>query len=255
LLYPTIILLVVGVAAGTFGSMVGVGGGMLMIPVLTLMGLEPSQIASTSLIAVTSTGISSTIEYSRQKRIDYLVGLKIAALAIPGAIIGAFLSSYISLEHFKAYFAIILILAGLYIVYRNSILKERHQEKTNSKSMHLLFYMGSFTAGIISSLFGIGGGIIFVPSMVIILGVSMFRAGPNSQLALLITSLVGVFTHSLLGHTNYVYGILLAIGALTGGYIGARLSRHVREGVLQILLSTSLIGVAVKLLLDFIINK
>lgn len=242
--------------AGTFGSMVGVGGGILMIPILTVMGLEPSQIASTSLIAVTCTGISSTIEYSRQKRIDYLVGLKIAALAIPGAIIGAFLSSYISFEHFKVYFAIILILTGLYIVYRNSILlKERRQTKTNSKSMHLLFYMGSFTAGIISSLFGIGGGIIFVPSMVIILGVSMFRAGPNSQLALLITSLVGVFTHSLLGHTNYVYGILLAIGALTGGYIGARFSRHVREGVLQILLSTSLIGVAVKLLLDFINNK
>ncbi|MBV9667886.1 MAG: sulfite exporter TauE/SafE family protein, partial [Nitrososphaeraceae archaeon] len=239
---------------GTFGSMVGVGGGILMIPVLTVLGLEPSQIASTSLIAVTSTGISSTIEYSRQKRIDYLVGLKIAALAIPGAIIGAFLSSYISFEHFKVYFAIILILTGLYIIYRNSILKER-RKKTNSKSMHLLFYVGSFTAGIISSLFGIGGGIIFVPLMVILLRVSMFRAGPNSQLALLITSLVGVFTHSLLGHTNYVYGILLAIGALTGGYIGARLSRHVREGVLQILLSTSLIGVAVKLLLDFINNK
>ncbi|MBV9177831.1 MAG: sulfite exporter TauE/SafE family protein [Nitrososphaeraceae archaeon] len=234
--------------------MVGVGGGTLIIPILTVMGLEPSQIASTSLIAVTSTGISSTIEYSRQKRIDYLVGLKIAALAIPGAIIGAFLSSYISFEHFKVYFAIILILTGLYIIYRNSILKER-RKKTNSKSMHLLFYVGSFTAGIISSLFGIGGGIIFVPLMVILLRVSMFRAGPNSQLALLITSLVGVFTHSLLGHTNYVYGILLAIGALTGGYIGARLSRHVREGVLQILLSTSLIGVAVKLLLDFINNK
>jgi len=242
------------VVAGTFGSMVGVGGGTLIIPILTVMGLEPSQIASTSLIAVTSTGISSTIEYSRQKRIDYLVGLKIAALAIPGAIIGAFLSSYISFEHFKVYFAIILILTGLYIIYRNSILKER-RKKTNSKSMHLLFYVGSFTAGIISSLFGIGGGIIFVPLMVILLRVSMFRAGPNSQLALLITSLVGVFTHSLLGHTNYVYGILLAIGALTGGYIGARLSRHVREGVLQILLSTSLIGVAVKLLLDFINNK
>jgi uncharacterized protein len=241
--------------AGTFGSMVGVGGGTLMIPILTVMGLEPSQIASTSLIAVTCTGISSTMEYSRQKRIDYLVGLKIAALAIPGAIIGAFLSSYISFEHFKVYFAIILILTGLYIIYRNSILLKERRKKTNSKSMHLLFYMGSFTAGIISSLFGIGGGIIFVPSMVIILGVSMFRAGPNSQLALLITSLVGVFTHSLLGHTNYVYGILLAIGALTGGYIGARLSKHVREGVLQILLSTSLIGVAVKLLLDFIINK
>lgn len=254
MIYIPIILLAIGVVAGTFGSMVGVGGGILMVPVLTVLGLEPSQIASTSLIAVTSTGISSTIEYSRQKRIDYLVGLKIAALAIPGAIIGAFLSSYISFEHFKIYFAILLIFAGLYVLYRNSILKEK-SSKTDSKRMHLLFYMGSFTAGIISSLFGIGGGIIFVPSMVIILGISMFRAGPNSQLALLITSIVGVFTHSFLGHTNYIYGILLAIGALTGGFIGARVSQHVREDILQILLSISLIGFAVKLIIDFISNK
>jgi len=121
--------------------------------------------------------------------------------------------------------------------------------------MHLLFYIGSFTAGVISSLFGIGGGIIFVPLMVIVLGISMFRAGPNSQLALLITSIVGVITYSLLGHTNYIDGILLATGALIGGYIGARLSGHVREDVLQILLSISLIGVAIKFLLDFINNK
>jgi len=254
LIYIPIILLAVGVVAGTFGSMVGVGGGILMVPVLTVLGLEPSQIASTSLIAVTSTGISSTIEYSRQKRIDYLVGLKIAALAIPGAILGAFLSSYVPFEHFKVYFAVILIFTGLYILYRKSILKER-PSKTDSKLLQLLFYTGSFTAGIISSLFGIGGGIIFVPSMVIILGVSMFRAGPNSQLALLITSIVGVFSHSLLGHTNYIYGILLAIGSLTGGFIGARVSQYVREDILQILLSMSLIGVAVKLLIDFINNK
>jgi len=145
LIYIPIILLAIGTVAGTFGSMVGVGGGILMVPILTIMGLEPSQIASTSLIAVASTGISSTIEYSRQKRIDYLVALKIASLAIPGAIIGAFLSSHISFEHFKVYFAIILIFTGLYLIYRNSILKKRPQKKTDSKSnafivLHWVFY-------------------------------------------------------------------------------------------------------------------
>jgi uncharacterized protein len=256
LLYLTIILLVVGLAAGTFGSMVGVGGGLLITPVLALMGFSPSNIASTSLIAVTSTGISSTIEYSRQKRIDYVIGLKISALAIPGAVIGASLSSYISFENFKVYLAIVLIFAGLYILYRNSILREKSQEKKPfSKSIRVLFYIVSFFAGLISSLFGIGGGIIFVPLMVLMLGIAMFRAGPNSQLALLITSLAGVFTHVLLGHPNYLDGLLLAIGAFVGGNVGARLSSRVKEGILQKLLSTSLIGVALKLLFDFINNK
>jgi uncharacterized protein len=88
--------------------------------------------------------------------------------------------------------------------------------------------------------------------MVIILRLSMFRAGPNSQLALLITSIVGVFTHSLLGHPNYIDGILLATGAFVGGYIGARFSGRVRESILRILLSTFLIGVVVKFVIDFI---
>lgn len=147
MLYIAIILVIIGLGAGTVGSLIGVGGGILMTPALTFMGFTPTHIASTSLIAITSTSISSTVEYSKQKRIDYGLGLKMAALSTPGAIIGAFLSSGISLEHFKLYFAIILIFTGLYIVYRNTILKE----KPHAKPKSMLFYIGSFTAGIVSS--------------------------------------------------------------------------------------------------------
>jgi uncharacterized protein len=251
LLYITIILVIVGLGAGMIGSMIGVGGGILMTPALTFMGFTPTHIASTSLIAITSTSISSTVEYSKQKRIDYGLGLKMAALSTPGAIIGAFLSSGISLEHFKLYFAIILIFTGLYIVYRNTILKE----KPDAKPKSMFFYMGSFTAGIVSSFFGIGGGIIFVPMMIILLRMTMFIAGPTSQLTLLITSFVGVITHAILGHPDYIQGISLAAGAFIGGQIGARLSGYLRESILQNLLSVTLIGVALKLLFDFMNKK
>src|SRR5215210_543900 len=86
-----VILIAVGIAAGTLGSMLGVGGGIIMVPALTFLNVPPTQAASTSLIAVTSTSISSTIEYSRQKRIDYRLSLEMAACAIPGAVLGAIL--------------------------------------------------------------------------------------------------------------------------------------------------------------------
>jgi uncharacterized membrane protein YfcA len=250
-----IILIIVGLGAGTLGSMIGVGGGIIMTPVLAFMGLMPSHIASTSLIAVTSASVSSTIAYSKQKRIDYGVGLKMASLSIPGAIIGAFLSSGISIGSFKVYFAILLMLTGTYIAYRNSILKEKPDTKSKSMSFHLLFYTGSFAAGIISSLFGVGGGIVFVPMMIIILGITMLRAGPTSQLTLLITSLAGVFTHAVLGHSDYIYAVSLSSGAFVGGQIGARLSRCIKESILQKILSISLIAVAVKLIFDFIYKQ
>ena len=251
-----IVLIMIGLGAGTLGSMIGVGGGLFMTPALTFMGFTPAQIASTSLIAVTSTSVSSTIEYSRQKRIDYRIGLKIAALAIPGAIIGAFLTSKISIEYFKIYFAIVLMLIGLYIAYKNSIIKEKPNKKLKlTIPFHILLYIGSFVAGIISSLFGIGGGIIFVPMMIILLRMAMLRAGPTSQLTLLITSLTGMSTHVILGHPDYIDGISLAVGAFIGGQIGARLSPCVKESILQKLLSITLIGVGIKLLFDFINRK
>ena len=250
-----IILIVIGLGAGTLGSMIGVGGGIIMTPALAFIGLIPSHIASTSLIAVTSTSISSTMAYSKQKRIDFRVGLRMAALSIPGAITGALLSSGIPLGSFKVYFAILLMLTGIYIAYKNSIIKEKHDTKSKPLSFHLLFYVGSFAAGIISSLFGVGGGIVFVPMMVIILGMEILRAGPTSQLALLITSLAGVFTHAILGHSDYIYAISLSAGAFVGGQIGARLSLYIKESILQKILSISLIAIAVKLIFDFIYKQ
>jgi uncharacterized membrane protein YfcA len=90
-----ITLAAVGLAAGTLGSMLGVGGGIIMVPALTFLNLSPTQAASTSLIAVMSTSVSSTIEYSRQKRIDYPLGLEMAACAIPGGVLGYVLSEYL----------------------------------------------------------------------------------------------------------------------------------------------------------------
>jgi uncharacterized protein len=245
----------IGAAAGAVGSITGVGGGVLITPALTFIGFTSSQAASTSLIAVTSTSASSTIAYSKQKRIDYAIGLKMVALSIPGAITGALLSNEVSNENFKAYFAIILIVTGLYIAYKNSIVKEQSPKASKSTALDLLFYAGSFAAGIVSSLFGIGGGIIFVPLMILLLRMTMLRAGPTSQLILLISSTVGVLTHAILGHPDYVHGSFLAIGAFVGGQVGARLSHRIEESILKKLLSIILIGAAIKLLFDFMNKK
>jgi uncharacterized membrane protein YfcA len=245
----------IGAGAGAVGSITGVGGGVLITPALTFIGFTSSQAASTSLIAVTSTSASSTIAYSKQKRIDYAIGLKMVALSIPGAITGALLSNEVSNENFKAYFAIILIVTGLYIAYKNSIVKEQSPKASKSTALDLLFYAGSFAAGIVSSLFGIGGGIIFVPLMILLLRMTMLRAGPTSQLILLISSTVGVLTHAILGHPDYVHGSFLAIGAFVGGQVGARLSHRIEESILKKLLSIILIGAAIKLLFDFMNKK
>ncbi len=248
------ILVFLGLGAGTLGSMIGVGGGIIIVPVLTFMGLPPTQISSTSLFAVTSTSISSTIEYSRQKKVNYKLGLEMAIFSIPGAVIGAFISDYLSLASFKLYFGILLILTGIYVLYRNSILKENVSKKRSLIERCSVFTI-TFAAGIISSLFGVGGGIIYVPALLLMLGMTIRRAAPTSQFTLMMTSFAGIFTHSYLGHPDYLQAAALAAGAFAGGQIGARISSSAKELMLRRILGVVLIGVSIRLIFDWFFSK
>ena len=85
LIEEIVVMVVIGTFAGIIGAMVGVGGGIIVSPALTFMGLLPAQIASTSLIPVSFTSLSSTVAYSRQHKIKYGLGVRMALFAIPGA--------------------------------------------------------------------------------------------------------------------------------------------------------------------------
>ena len=246
-----IILVIIGFGSGIIGSLIGVGGGIVMTPVLTYMGFSPAVIASSSLIAVFATSISSTLTYIRRKYINYRLGLQLALPAIPGSIIGGFLSNFISLEHFKIYFAVLLTSVGLYILFKNKIIN-----KTLGRTPKPLFYFiiifGTFGAGLISSFFGIGGGIIFVPILVIIYKLKMINASPTAQFTLLISTITGLLTHILLEHPDYSYGIALALGAFFGAQLGSRSIHLINENILSKLLSFSLITIAINLIIDYI---
>jgi len=240
-------LIPLGFVAGVLGSMIGLGGGIIVVPVLTFAGFTPTLAASNSLFAAFSNAIASTISYSRQKRIEYSIGLKLGLLSIPGTILGAYISSDVTPEIFKILFGLVLIFSSIYIFLKRRI--ESRQYNT-SKQVMLLVIGASFFAGIISSFFGIGGGIIFVPLMIVAMGMGMKKAAPTSQLILVFASFSGLVTHSLLGHPDYFQSLLLAIGAFGGGLVGARLSLEIKERWLQILVSVVIIVAAIKLFID-----
>jgi uncharacterized protein len=230
--------------------MIGVGGGIIISPALTFLGLTPAQVASTSLFAVSSTSISSTIAYARSKKIQYMLGIKMALLSIPGAIIGSYFSTYIDPGYFKILLAIILVATGIFLMYRKSI-SNGNSLSLEATWVKVLFFSGTFVAGIISSLFGIGGGVIFVPLMIVIVGLTMYLAAPSSQFVLMITSLVGLTTHIILGNPQYLPAVLLSIGAFAGAQIGSRLSTKLSEQKLRLILGITFFGIALKLVLDF----
>ncbi len=240
-------LILLGFAGGILGSMIGLGGGIIVVPVLTFLGFSPTAAASNSLFAALSNAVASTISYSKQKRIEYSLGLKLGLLSVPGTILGAVVSSDVAPDIFKVLFGLILIASAAYIFLRRNL---ESKQKIISKQMMVFAIGASFFAGIISSFFGIGGGIVFVPLMVAGLGMAMKRAAPTSQLILLFASLSGVITHSLLGHPDFTQAGFLAIGSFLGGLVGARLSIDIKERYLQVLVSVVILIAAVKLFYD-----
>jgi len=240
-------LIPLGFAAGVLGSMIGLGGGIIVVPILTFFGFSPTLAASNSLFAAFSNAVASTISYSRQKRIEYSLGVKLGLLTIPGTVLGAYISSNVAPDLFKILFGFVLIASAAYIFLRKKI---ENREENFSKQMMMFAIGASFFAGIISAFFGIGGGIIFVPLMVVGMGMAMKKAAPTSQLILLFASLSGVIIHSILGHSDFLQAGLLSIGSFAGGMVGARISADIQERFLQILVTVVIIAAAIKMFFD-----
>jgi len=240
-------LIALGFAAGVLGSMIGLGGGIIVVPILTFFGYSPTIAASSSLLAAFSNASASTISYSKQKRIEFSLGLKLGLLTIPGTVLGAYFSSDVAPEIFKILFGFVLIASSIYIFVRKKI----ENKKVHLSKKMMVFVIGaSFFAGILSAFFGIGGGIIFVPLMVVGMGMMMKKAAPTSQLVLLFASFSGVIVHSFLGHSDFLIGGFLALGSFVGGFVGARMSVEIKERFLQIIVSVVIIAAAIKMFID-----
>ncbi len=240
-------LILLGFAAGILGSMIGLGGGIIVVPVLTFLGFPPTVAASNSLFAALSNAVASAISYSKQKRIEYSLGLKLGLLSIPGTVLGAIVSTDVTSDVFKILFGFVLIASAAYIFLRKKI---ESKEKIISKQTILFAIGASFFAGLISSFFGIGGGVVFVPLMVVGMGLTVKKAAPTSQLILFFASLSGVIVHSVLGHPDFLQAGLLSIGSFAGGLVGAKLSITIKERYLQILVSVVLLIAALKMFYD-----
>lgn len=246
-LFEHLWLVVLGFVAGVIGSMIGLGGGFVMVPVLTFAGFQPTLAASDSLFAAFSNAVASSVSYAKQKRIVYRMGLKLALLSIPGTVLGALISDEISTSLFKLLFAIVIIGSGIYIYARRNM---ESKEYNISKQLMILVVGASFFAGVISSLFGIGGGTVFVPLMIIAIGLSMKLAAPTSQFILMFAAASGMIVHAILGHPDYFEAVLLSAGAFVGGLVGSRLSTRVSEKKLRIFVTIILAVTSVKLFID-----
>ncbi|MDD3845457.1 MAG: sulfite exporter TauE/SafE family protein [Syntrophorhabdaceae bacterium] len=228
--------LVIGLAGGTFGGLAGLGGGVIMIPLMAwLAGLSQHGAHGTSLLAIVFTGLIGAVTYFFHGSVDWPAALILAASAIATARLGALYAHSLPEKKLRKAFGWFLVFVSLLLVSKGLIM---------GSSYHIgpvvyyvvLFATGLFT-GFLSGMMGVGGGGIMIPPLVILIGMPQHLAQGTSLLAMVPGSAMGAFTHYKLGNVAKQIALGLMAGAAIGGYFGATFAHLLPELYLKFLFS------------------
>jgi uncharacterized protein len=229
--------------------MVGLGGGFILVPILRVFfGIAPAEAAGTSLTLVIASSASGVITFLLHKRIHLKIGWLLAAGGLPGGILGAYLVARMPARLFDWILAAILIAvaADMMINARKRMEgrpEHEHVHRIKGMSYRAALALG-FAVGLLSSLFGLGGGILLVPSLLYFSELPIHAVGATSQFGILLTSPVGLVVHALQRDIILRDVLPLVIGGLCGGPIGARLSLKFKSPQLLIVVGCALVVVA-----------
>jgi uncharacterized membrane protein YfcA len=264
-------LILLGISVGAFGTLIGAGGGFILVPILLIIypGRPPELITAISLAVVCLNASSGSIAYAFKKRIDYKSALIFCIATLPGTVIGSLLTSHIPRNMFNLVFGVILIAISTILIIRPARSPEtgrlmaseylipmlrslRDKQGRHYEYRYDLITAGiiSFFVGIASSMLGIGGGIIHVPAMVNLLNFPVHIATATSHFVLALMGLSGSVVHGLNGDLQPgIYEIIfLGIGAMAGAPAGAALSHRMNETVIIRSLAIALLLVAIRVI-------
>lgn len=261
-------LLLLGLGVGSFGTLIGAGGGFILMPILLLAypDGEPAALTAISLAVVFFNASSGSYSYARMKRVDFKSGLLFLLTGVPGAIAGAYIVNFIPRDAFNYAFGV-LLLAGGFFVFFQTYRHDWHKHAFSQKFMwtlvdaegtrHVYGYSLaggmalSFAVGLASSILGIGGGIIHVPAMVNILNFPVHIATATSHFILAVMSLAGTVVHIFDGSLCWADApklLALACGAVVGARAGAYMSKHIHGRWIMRGLAIALMLVGVRVL-------
>ncbi len=247
MLAPVVLLLIgLGLVAGTFGSLLGLGGSILLVPVLTLLGFPIRTAIGAGLLCVIATSSSAASVYVRRRWVDVRLGVLLELGTVAGAIAGAVLVTVLPETFVKGLFGVLLFAAAVLMWRRPPSATEEVGETLPAYRVrrYPLGVGGAAVTGGVSGLLGIGGGPIQVPLMYLGMGVPLKIATATSNFIMGVTAAAGAFLYYIRGDVIVALTAPLVLGVFLGAQLGSRLARRVRSRVVQGLLILVLVALA-----------
>ncbi|MBF0432213.1 MAG: sulfite exporter TauE/SafE family protein [Fibrobacteria bacterium] len=276
-------LIILGAGIGAYGTMVGIGGGPLLVPVFLLVyKMAPVNVVATSLCVIFFNVFSGTLAYSQFKRIDTVSGVKFGIAAIPGAMLGSFLLPFISVRFFELILGTLFLLLSCYIIaelilaftlkktmkelrgmqLRNisvdffkswkrtdRIIVDHNNKNYFYKVNEKLGIIVTSIVGFIAPIIGTGGGTLHVPLLNKVLGFPIHIATATATFQLMIVVLFALVPYISMDAIDYHIALPTAIGTLFGARLGATYSNKISEEKLFLALAVVLSILSIRLLL------
>jgi hypothetical protein len=228
-----IIGIVSGLLGGFFGGLLGLGGGVIMIPLMTwLARMTQHQAHGTSLVAIVFTAIVGGVTYFLHGEVDWKVALILAISATFTARFGARYAHSLPEKKLKMAFGCFLIFASTMLVAKGYL--PRTTWSFGPWASVIVFLMIGFVTGFVSGMMGVGGGGVMVPLMVVLGNIGQHMAQGTSLIAMIPASTSGASTHYKLGNVKMDVAWGLIIGSLVGAYFGAAAASNLPDFHLKI---------------------
>lgn len=255
-----------GFGIGAFGTLIGAGGGFLLVPILLLLfpAMSPAGVSTISLAVVLANSAAGSFSYLRLRRADYRSGAVLAAATLPGSVLGALVVNRVPRHAFDLIMASLLVGVSCLLLLQPErrlaalagapFTVTRSLRDSDGNLYRYRFNLGlaallTVGVGFLSSLLGIGGGIVHVPLLTALFDFPPHVATATSHFVLAFMAGAGTATHVVHGDFggHVASTLALAAGVLVGAPVGAAVSGHIRSRVIMRLLAVALAVVAVRL--------
>ncbi len=243
----TALLLMLGFLAGLLGALTGIGGGVLLTPILALhFGIPIRQAIGTSLVAVITTSAASSSVHLQRHTTDIRLGMTLELATALGAAVMAYLVGYFNRNALEGLFAGFLLYSAITILRKGPKGETVGEESTHAANeisippyepkRYPLGLAASLVAGALSGLLGIGGGPIKVPVMYIFMKVPLMVATATSNFMIGVTAAASAIVYYRRGDILVQVAAPLAVGVFVGSLLGARMAPRINTKVVVYLL-------------------
>lgn len=270
----TLILILISFTISLFGSVVGFGGGIFMVPILiTIFSYPLTTAVGSVMISLLPSSLISTFLNRKDGYVDFRMGVLLEIPTILGVFLGVLLLSYISAKHLEIIFAILVLLLGFSFFikqrsntkrgqgffYSLNTLKPRYIIRNHLNhvayrfSVWMVLIFG-LMAGTLAGLFGIGGGFLKTPIMLKVFRMPAKIATGTALFMIVITSTTGSITHYALDHIHMESAWPIMFGFSAGALGGQRLNLHFNNNTLEKLIGMGLVLAGLVMMSNFIIK-